>query len=196
MNYKSQVNEICHKYKLSAPKYIIDPAKGPLNMPVFVSGNCTIENITLIIDNGNYNKRKDIEQALAKLVVQYYSQKDIKSYYEGTSFINSIYLIDYDHNGHLKTLIESSNKLYEIFVGMSFNSSDLPKSTKNINIHQAKLPVSEMVDHMITWWCGCNLIKLQSYDNVYIVSKNKGLYPLYEILKENGVKISIMSNLS
>ncbi len=206
MNYKSKLSEYCQQNNLSFPVYTVESPTGPPHLPVFSSGSILIEGREKwSVDNREHRKRKDIEADLAKTALNslQVSALQVSALQVSASpSINKLdpgtYLVDYDHNGHLQKLISieaDQMHLFEIFAGIAFNPSSLPSTNEWVHTHQATVPTSEMVDHMMTWWAARNLGMLQLMDQVIIVSNDKGMYSLVEILKSNNVKAVYKSSI-
>ena len=192
----SLVKEFCDKERFSTPSYSIDSPVGPSHTPVFKGGFVYITEIGYVYITGEFTKKQEIKNALAEKALIKLQESKQKSQEEvNNEYINTLFLVDLDNCADLIPKISnmaSKECQFRIFVSMSLNLKI--EKTEHIEIYQASLPVSEMVDHMMTWYACKNLNMLLTKKNVIVISKDKGLNALVEILKQNNVKANYTNN--
>lgn len=196
MSFKSDLSVYCQKQQHPFPKYTTGYPVGPSNTPIFGQGSIVVGNNKVEITDGTYKKRKELEDALAeKMLTRLKGDETSKLETVPTPINNNLYLIDYDHNGHLKSSLEQGRFKAVIFAAVTFNSAHLPRETSSLKVVKATYPISEIVDHMMTWWACENQRELSQYDKVVVISKDKGLYSLVHILNCNGINAEFATTL-
>ena len=194
MDPKSILNLLCQQEKISFPIYNIGNPEGPSHSPIFRYGKITVGSYETIINNGEYKRSKELEKALAAKIIPCIKSQCSESKHNSEPIsTNILYIIDYDHNGHLKSKLINYNCV--IFAGVSFDDNALPKATNTLKVIKATSHGKDMVDHMITWWACENRTKLIKYDKVIVVSKDTGLSSVVHIMKENQIIAEYASNM-
>ena len=101
---------------------------------------------------------------------------------------DKVYLIDFDNCAD--TDVKNLRGYIHIFLAKNFNmKSNKIKNIQNlpgVKIHQAKEPLPEIVDHMMTWYACENFKKIKDKE-VVVISKDFGLNALISILKQKDV---------
>ena len=191
MNPKSILNRLCQQRGLPIPIYDIKDPQGPSHDPRFRYGRIQVGKYVVNIDDGNYKNLKDMEKRLA--IEIYFIITTIEADVKVDIDLDVIYIIDYDHNGHLKSRLDQYNCV--IFVGVGFNNYSLPKNTDTLEVIKANDPGKDMVDHMMTWWACEHRDRLRKYKKVFVVSKDTSLSSLVHIMNDNQIKAKYLANM-
>lgn len=183
MDFKSQLNQHCQQTKLPSPRYEVAPPEGQSHEPTFPYCKVFIGDTSITVHGEFYSKR-EAEKHAAQIMLKRIQETQV-SKEEKVDNSNTIYIIDFDNSSGDKGKIPKLNCEVHLFCAASTNLDKVP-TAPNIQIHVADRLIPEYADHMITWYCARNLERLQKY-KIIIISKDKGLYAVSEILKLNKV---------
>lgn len=196
-NYKGRLNEYCQQNNLPMPIYSVGQLDGPSHAPIYKLVEVEIVGKGKFTINGHFSKKKEAEQEAAKNAIFKLHSDYLDNIIEEKYNCNpdTCLLVNFDHYPLLKNeLIYKSNNGYmvHIFGSRSFNEKILPSISNNLINHIAFSSTPEMVNYMMTWFACETLDTLKSYKKVILISKDKEVNALVEILKSKGIDAELM----